>query len=71
MKEAASLHPNWKVTGVGRYKHNGKRTGPRTLNTLLKWFYVNQPDKAEQIGHRIAAMLRFSGRVTVHRDRRN
>jgi hypothetical protein len=70
-REAAELHPNWKITGEGRFKHNGKRTGPRTLHTLLNWFLASHPDRADQIRDRFTAMLRFSGKVTVRRDRRN
>ena len=34
-REAASLHPNWRMNGAGHLIHNGKRTGPRTPHTLL------------------------------------
>jgi hypothetical protein len=71
VREAARLHPNWRVVGEGRLRHNGKRAGPQTPHTLLKWFLATYPDIADQIHSRLVAMLRFSGRVTVTRDRRN
>jgi hypothetical protein len=70
-REAAKLHPNWAIVGEGRLEHNGKRTGPQKPHTLLNWFLANYPDRAHQIRDRFAAMIRFSGRVTVTRDRKH
>ena len=70
-REAAKLHPNWTIVGEGRFEHNGKRVGPQTPWTLLNWFLSNHPGRADQIRDRFVAMLRFSGQVTVRRDRRN
>lgn len=70
--EAARLHPMWIVSGDGmRFKRRAGRTGPRKPHTLLNWFLTNHSDKAGQIRDRYAAMLRFSGSVTVKRDGRH
>jgi hypothetical protein len=54
-REAAKVHPNWKITPEGHLQWLGGRTGPRTPRTLLNWFLANCPKECERVAKRIKA----------------
>jgi hypothetical protein len=63
--EAAKRHPGWHALPDGKIMWLGRRAGPRTTMTLLKWFEETYPDECDSIAGRFSKLLEDYDRTTT------